>query len=335
MVPVLLACLATGSLLDWQVSSLLYDSHNLFGRIGQAYGQWPAEVTAAAAGIMLARSYEHEPARSGFQTALMILGLCLLPAAIICDVWRASLVFGQVPLLRRIAISAALICVPNIFILIATAKVQPQLLRRYAGACMFVIAAQLIIVNLVLKPLWQRPRMRIIVAHEKLSFQPWWQIGCKQAAKFIAKGVSADGFKSFPSGHSANAACGLLLALLPAILPRAKKLQPVLFWGSVTCAFAVMVSRIVAGAHFVSDVTMGFGITFVLVLVAAGYLKTNEFIDNKLAAANLAPEPAQPSAAHDAAVAEGLARLNEAPAAQSAPAAGEGATPASSDDAEA
>ena len=79
-----------------------------------------------------------------------------------------------------------------------------------------VWVAQAIILNVIVKPLWSRPRMRVIEVTPGLNFQPWWVIGNPDKWTYIAAGVIKDGFKSFASGHTAHAAIGLMLAGLPA-----------------------------------------------------------------------------------------------------------------------
>lgn len=70
------------------------------------------------------------------------------------------------------------------------------------------------------------------------------------------------GNDSFPSGHSANAACVLVLTLLPRLLRDRKWLAAII--SHALCygwLLIVMAARIVAGAHFASDVTTGAFIT--------------------------------------------------------------------------
>lgn len=94
--------------------------------------------------------------------------------------------------------------------------------------------------------------------------------------------MAAEEFKSFPSGHTANASTLMLLALLPALRPGPQKRQTALFAAGFLWACVVGFSRIVAGAHFLSDVTMGLALGL-LVLTAASRLLCR-------------PEPEAPSA---------------------------------------
>lgn len=108
------------------------------------------------------------------------------------------------------------------------------------------------------KLLWGRVRMRQLVTLGDLSlFTPWYKL------------QPFSGYRSFPSGHTANA---VSLGLLPLLygggitkkFPDAKKATyiAVAVW-SVFMAF----TRILVGAHFLSDVLCGAAISFVCVIL--------------------------------------------------------------------
>ena len=123
---------------------------------------------------------------------------------------------------------------------------------------------------MIVKPLWSRPRMRVIEVTQGLDFQPWWVIGNPDKWTYIAAGVIKDGFKSFASGHTAHAAIGLMLAGLPAAAFTEKpSRRRVIFWAAVVVAAFVAFGRIVIGAHFLSDVSCGFALVLALECLAA------------------------------------------------------------------
>ncbi len=133
-----------------------------------------------------------------------------------------------------------------------------------------VWVAQAIILNVIVKPLWSRPRMRVIEVTQGLEFQPWWVIGNPDKWTYIATGVIKDGFKSFASGHTAHAAIGLMLAGLPAAAFKEKpSRRRVVFWTAAVVAALVAFGRIVIGAHFLSDVSCGFALVLALECLAA------------------------------------------------------------------
>lgn len=140
-----------------------------------------------------------------------------------------------------------------------------------------VIALELAIVNVV-KIFWARPRFRmiydgfndgnIIYSVEEL-FRNWYQIG-SGIAKDVFLNDPSDNFKSFPSGHTSGATTALLLFYLPSLNKRTstKKIFNYIFYGvGVLWIILVASSRIVFGAHFLSDVSAGCIITSCIILI--------------------------------------------------------------------
>lgn len=106
------------------------------------------------------------------------------------------------------------------------------------------------------------------------GYTPWY-IANGQPSKDIINAFvanypgSSDAFQSFPSGHTCSASMSYALIMLPyAIDFKRKKLAKVLCW---TCPIVitalVAIARIVAGAHYMSDVTMGGTIGFVCMII--------------------------------------------------------------------
>jgi membrane-associated phospholipid phosphatase len=77
-----------------------------------------------------------------------------------------------------------------------------------------------------------------------------------------------NGNKSFPSGHTASAATAYLMMLLPYASKNWKKYYYVCFLMPFVHTSVVAYTRLVMGAHYLSDVTMGGSVCFALVLIA-------------------------------------------------------------------
>lgn len=258
--------LLAASFFDLQLARALYDPQNLFGRIGEAYGQLPAEMVVSLCGVIFILC-----SRAGLDWVLParylgFVGVACIVGAIVCDAVRAGLVFDG-GIAWRLGLSALLIALADVALYGLLRNVETAKLLHFAQFCLFVLAAEIVLVNPVLKELWQRPRPRVLAANPGLDFQPWWNIGCSQRADYLARGVIRDGFRSFPSGHTANAACALLLAALPLVLPSLERWWGPLYLMGVAVAFLVALSRMVVGAHFLSDVTVGYAITLTATIV--------------------------------------------------------------------
>ena len=170
----------------------------------------------------------------------------------------------------QLVLTFVLVIAANLIVYRLTRTTEPDELTRWALMVLAVWVAQAIILNVIVKPLWSRPRMRVIEVTQGLEFQPWWVIGNPDKWTYIAAGVIKDGFKSFASGHTAHAAIGLMLAGLPAAAFKEKPSRRcVIFWAAAVVAALVAFGRIVIGAHFLSDVSCGFALVLALECLAA------------------------------------------------------------------
>lgn len=118
---------------------------------------------------------------------------------------------------------------------------------RYAATALLYFLIVIVIMN-SLKTVWGRMRFREMT--DPLNeFTRWYQI--------CGRGKFDDAFASFPSGHSMNSAGVILMILLPDLIPalegKGKMLRIFAYIWCVTIGF----SRVLMGAHFASDVTVG------------------------------------------------------------------------------
>ena len=114
----------------------------------------------------------------------------------------SSLRVGGKLIAVQLVLTFALVIAANFIAYRLTHDTAPDELTRWALMVLAVWVAQAIILNVIVKPLWSRPRMRVIEVTPGLNFQPWWVIGNPDKWAYIAAGVIKDGFKSFASGHT-------------------------------------------------------------------------------------------------------------------------------------
>ena len=83
-------------------------------------------------------------------------------------------------------------------------------------------------------------------------FTPWYQKGIIQDLPLAL----SDDFKSFPSGHTTSTACLLALSFMPFYITKTNTKRHVLLLNiiPITLVIALMISRVICGAHFMSDV---------------------------------------------------------------------------------
>lgn len=118
-----------------------------------------------------------------------------------------------------------------------------------------------------MKYLWGRVRFRDLLADGSYdAFTPW----------YVLNGIN--GNKSFPSGHTAGAGMSYLLMLFPFVFDEFKDKKQLCFWLPCVYTSIVAFTRLVMGAHYLSDVTVGGIVSFSLVLLAMAILQKKDNI---------------------------------------------------------
>lgn len=137
-----------------------------------------------------------------------------------------------------------------------------------------IIAAVLLLVLVaalpILKSAMRRPRFRILAAYDTVQYHNWWE-PCKEYKQIMESiGITdTDHFKSYPSGHTAEAGILIVMAtFFPLANKKFEKYQLPVFLGACAIVLLIALARILAAAHFLSDVSMGATITIVLTIIA-------------------------------------------------------------------
>lgn len=127
-----------------------------------------------------------------------------------------------------------------------------------------------------IKEIFHRPRFRTVVQEiEGIEFHKWW-VPFKDYKNYITADITKEEFKSFPSGHATTSMIAVFgFSYLFLFDPRLKKYQTYLFYLGVTYSFFISLTRILAGAHFLTDVACGSIISLVFFFI------TNEIIIRK------------------------------------------------------
>ncbi|WEV67065.1 phosphatase PAP2 family protein [Bifidobacterium sp. ESL0769] len=145
-------------------------------------------------------------------------------------------------------------------------KIPDELKQRYRWAGIAIVAVFLVSMGVleVAKIIWGRVRFRAMQGNLDL-FTPWYHPNGKH---YLSAVTVADNIKSFPSGHSQFAGSALLLCLLALVNPRWKNKESMVYGIALVYALVVMFSRMMQGAHFLSDVTVGFALPFLALWLA-------------------------------------------------------------------
>ena len=119
-----------------------------------------------------------------------------------------------------------------------------------------------------LKDNMHRPRYRTI-STTPVDFHNWWE-PCKNYKELMATyNIAKDNFKSYPSGHTAEASILLVpITFLPLADSKFKKYQMPAFYAGCGLVLLVAFARILAAAHYLSDVSTGATVMLTLLVIA-------------------------------------------------------------------
>ncbi len=140
----------------------------------------------------------------------------------------------------------------------------------FRAAVAFGLAALLQIALItVMKGIFHRPRFRFLEASDQFElFKPVF-VRFKDYASYITEVFTKEEFKSFPSGHTGSGAMLIpFLTYLPYFQKKKDlKKQPFLLLIGVAYTILLAFSRMLVGAHFLTDVAFGALVTIFSFLV--------------------------------------------------------------------
>ena len=132
--------------------------------------------------------------------------------------------------------------------------------------CLFILLGIAYASLQVLKGIFNRPRYRLVVTgQDGIGFIPWYE-RFTGASEYIEKyGINKGEFRSFPSGHSILSSSMILcFQTLSWLCPKLKNKRFLLAFLGFIFSVIIMLSRIILGAHYLSDVSFGAVIVVIL-----------------------------------------------------------------------
>ena len=252
---VLLVMLIAGSIWDLPISRFLYPGHeSSLGQFFAAFGELPAFALLAACGVLLI--VHRAKFRPELNIVLLAFGICLTLASMFLAIHEATDNVPALPMPVALLVTVFIDALTAFALLFLTRECQTKTLLRFICTVLVVCVGIMLLINIIKVP-WGRARMRLIVSTGNESyFSNWWQAGTALKKKLVADGVSSDEFRSFPSGHTACAACAMLMLLLPTLYRRLHDKEKLFMAIGAGWTLLVAFSRLRMGAHFLSDVAV-------------------------------------------------------------------------------
>lgn len=287
----LLTIFVLGTIFDLQISKALVDlneysylSKNLFAIIGETIGENILYVLLVSAfAIIFFNILKREIINKNW-LKYILLAFCLV-ASYVVSFYCIHKTLGYVSEHSSFGLDNFLSSTLGIIIVVLFSLIVDicafmlfnklsehslQQLLWWAILVLFVGAFSNIIVQGA-KHIFDRTRFRAMQFVGDTSYTyytPWYQVNTN---KFNSISIYAeDFFKSFPSGHTCAAASSAVLIALPMFVEKFnnKKYKALFLTSSLAYTILVALSRIIAGAHFFTDVFVGGLITFACTLFA-------------------------------------------------------------------
>ena len=270
--------LIIGTFLDQQITAKIGNYNNMFGILFTAFGPIFSLAIGSLAGAMLFFMPKHQT--KWIDITCRMLGIVAFVGFTLFSI-KEGFAYVDFPRMQKDAgtykaLVAVLIGLIDLCILIFTnlyiKKLDEKMIIRTV-LIIFIIFAAWFFVSEVMKYLASRPRPRVLDSNPDIAYRAWYELHPFQAFKDPYKDC-----KSFVSGHSFNSAC--LITILPLVSTIGKKenndyVQIIAIIVGGLWAFVVALSRIMARAHFMSDVMGG-------ILLSAGAQALIIFVVDKV-----------------------------------------------------
>ena len=282
----ILLILILGTIFDLQISKALADlsggeyySSNIFAIIGECIGEDVLYLLVITACAILFFYFLKFPLQKKWQNYL-----CWAIAIFISYLASVYLFYvtldNFVPYVMGVgdyihsSIGIATIFIFPIFIasviFLLVSKMKPETIKQLWKWALLILIVAFISNSIVqiAKVTFDRTRFRAMIFSNDTDFSyytNWFTINTKKFDNFFGD----DFFKSFPSGHTCAATSTFVLALLPFYIQKLNnKRNKIILWIVPSIyTFLIALSRIIAGAHFFTDVYIAFLITIATIIV--------------------------------------------------------------------
>lgn len=253
-IPYVIAIIALiiGAFLDYQITDTLYQKVPFIGEFFERIVLIPIQFVVAVALVMLHRKYHHRV------FLILAYAAAIYVVRDTLNYWMRTdglLVWGI------ILVIALLLVGVSVWL---TRRMNQQVFERriYFFLFMSIVLLSATLITTVLKESWGRIRYREM--QDISQFCVWY------------KPCGIVGSRSFPSGHTTG-----FTAIICLLQWKNNPFEKPAVWRYVSITVLVLVmpiTRMIMGAHFLSDTAMGFMITYSCYLIARHYFRKGGYL---------------------------------------------------------
>ncbi|MBQ8118745.1 MAG: phosphatase PAP2 family protein [Lachnospiraceae bacterium] len=268
--------LTIGTFYDETIEVAVYSPDNILAKIVTAIGAYPF----FAFSVLFIGALCETIIRSKWKKPVKVI-LCIpfyLIATYVGFIGAGALVDrdglgGIFPVLNRnvpAMVVVSLVSIPLLLVLghrLAGNTTDRLLAKRIV--CLLIILALSYAVMQLCKGTFQRPRYRLVVlGYDGIAVEPWYTPFRGVEGSIASFGIDKGEFRSFPSGHSIlSMSVIFILQSLTWFSTKLKNRKFILSVIGLLFAVAIMFTRMVLGAHYLSDVSAGAMISTVFACV--------------------------------------------------------------------
>ena len=284
IIAILLIGFIVGSFLDLKIDQALFDKNNGFGLFMASFGVYPcyAGLAFIGGGLLSTTIKRKELPLWGKIVCFALSALAYGMSIYLCGREWPSVNGYNTPQFAPLSYGLSAVVFGGVYALAFFVCKKGDIKQMWTVLLVMTVifVVSLLPAGYVIKLIIHRPRYRYAVRTGVVEFKNWWE-RFSEYKEYI--GVETDGFtlvkeefKSFPSGHSGT---GMIMAMfLPFasfFFPKLKGKEILLFYIGVAFGFVMMFSRLLVGAHYLTDTCMGSLIVMVV------YYIVNEFAVRK------------------------------------------------------
>lgn len=266
-----LIALAFATKYDLQISLSIADSNSSFGNALEIFGEPPAILFTSFNFSLMFSHFIKKQNKSAWDVIFAVITLIFTVGTVIFTVnttadylanQNGSELKSSLPVIITVS---AIIALGIIWIALSMSK---KTVDKYFDVALRCVGVGVITLAVIwaFKLCWGRVRFRQL-DQNFANFTKW----------YLPQGFT--GYFSFPSGHTANSTVIFATTYYFKFMPKKlEKLKPVIYLFLSLWIVLMAFSRVLVGAHYLSDVLFGGAITFLIVYILRPRNNGNELI---------------------------------------------------------